>query len=138
MLHGSEPLPTRDLKRVPSVEFLVNVPWQNKRHTPPRLVPRMQEWVRVLAQTDEDSLYLAYNSAKFKSTYAQCVSPMRSKRHGTMPSIRTAQPKSSCQPQQPSTMTSDSSDMQVHVVNPSTFSFSSSLSYCKRDEKETF
>eukprot|EP00963_Diacronema_lutheri_P005975 scaffold499_cov335-Pavlova_lutheri.AAC.8 len=55
ILHGSEPLPTRDLRRVPGVDFLVKVPSQNKRHTPPRLVPSMQDWVRVLAQMDEES-----------------------------------------------------------------------------------
>jgi len=54
MLHGSEPLPTRDLKRVPGVDFSVKVPSQDNRHTPPRLVPFMQDWIRVLAQMDEE------------------------------------------------------------------------------------
>jgi len=55
ILESSDPLPTQDLKRVHSLEYLVKVPAQNKRRTPPRLVPCVEDWVHVLAQTDEDS-----------------------------------------------------------------------------------
>ena len=57
MLESLEPLPTRDLKRVNSLDYLVKVPAQNKRRTPPRLVPCMEDWVHVLARTDEDSYH---------------------------------------------------------------------------------
>lgn len=55
ILESSNPLPTQDLKRVHGLEYLVKVPAQNKRRTPPRLVPCVEDWVHVLAQTDEDS-----------------------------------------------------------------------------------
>lgn len=57
MLESSGPLPTRDLKRVKSLDYLVKVPAQNKRRTPPRLVPCVEDWVHVLAGADEDSYH---------------------------------------------------------------------------------
>ena len=55
LLVGTGPSPTRGLKRVESYPFLFKVPSQNKRNTPSRVVPCMQDWIRALSLVDEEN-----------------------------------------------------------------------------------
>eukprot|EP00963_Diacronema_lutheri_P013640 scaffold2657_cov368-Pavlova_lutheri.AAC.12 len=67
LLDGTSPLPARDLKRVRSFPFLFKVPSQNKRNTPPRIVPCMQDWVRALSLVDEENHHAGNPLALYRS-----------------------------------------------------------------------